>query len=423
MNYAMKRILVLFPKDWDRDELEQPRYRAHYTFFYEGFDLFKFPENARLISFNVWRYIDKLVKKYRGRIDGVISNNEQFGALIAAVVAQRLGLPGTDPAVIIAAQHKYYARCLQQKIVAEATPRFSVFPYEMETAAEVGLPFPLYVKPVKATYSVLARRVNSFAQLQMHLRFNPLETLILHKLVTPFNDLMARFTPFTIDAHHLIGEEIMSGMQVNLDGFMHNGKITILGIVDEVMYPGTQAFMRFEYPSRLPAGVLASMRSLAEKLFAGIDYGYGFFNVELIYQPDTGCIQIIEINPRMASQIVNLYRRVDGYDPYELLISLALGEAPNVTVGEGAFGAAASFVFRRFDGREVTRVPGQAQIESVHRRYPDARLMLYLKRGASLAREMKWLGSYRYAVLNLGGASTEDLHQRYDDIRRRLAFD
>ena len=419
----MKRLLVLFPKDWDRDELDQPRYRAHYEFFYEGFDLFKFPENARLITFNVRRYIEKLVKKYRGRIDGVISNNEHFGALIAAVVAQRLGLPGTDPAVIIAAQHKYYARCLQQKIVPDATPRFAVFPYQMKSATEVGLPFPLYVKPVKATYSVLARRVDSFAQLQAHLRFKPLETLILHKLVTPFNDLMARFTPFTIDAHHLIGEEIMTGLQVNLDGFVHNGKITILGIVDEVMYPGTQAFMRFEYPSRLPADVQERMRALAEKLFTGIDYGYGFFNVEFMYQPDTGRIQIIEINPRMASQIVNLYRRVDGYDPYELLINLALGVQPQITFGAGAFGAAASFVFRRFDGREVSRVPGQAQIESVHQRYPDARLMLYLKRGAGLAREMKWLGSYRYAVLNLGGASAEDLHQRYDDICRELSFE
>ncbi len=419
----MKRILVLFPKDWDRDELDQPRYRERYAFFYEGFDLFRFPENARLMTFNVKRYIDKLVAKYRDRIDGVISNNEHFGALIAAVVAQRLGLPGTDPAVIIAAQHKYYARCLQQKIVPEATPRFSVFPYKVQTAAATGLPFPFYVKPVKATFSVLARQVDNFAQLQAHLRFNALETLILHKLVTPFNDLMARFTPFTIDAHHLIAEEVIHGVQVNLDGFMHNGKITILGIVDEVMYPGTQAFLRFEYPSRLPADVLERMRALAEKLFTGIDYGYGFFNVELIYQPETGRIQIVEINPRMASQIVNLYRRVDGYDPYELLISLALGIAPQVTFGKGAFGAAASFVFRRFDGREVSRVPGQAQIESVHQRYPDARLMLYLKRGAGLAREMKWLGSYRYAVLNLGGASAEDLHQRYDDICRELSFE
>lgn len=419
----MKRILVLFPKDWDRDELDQPRYSGRYEFFYEGFDLFRFPENARLMTFNAYGYASRLVEKYRGRIDGVISNNEQFGALIAAVVAKRLGLPGTDPAVIIAAQHKYYARCLQRKILPQATPAFSVFSYDIQSAAEAGLPFPFYVKPVKATYSVLARAVRDFDELKTHLKFNPFETLIIRKLVKPFNDLMSRYTPFTIDAHHLVAEEIMSGVQVNVDGYMYNGKVHILGIVDEVMYPGTQAFMRFEYPSRLPADVLARMRTLTEQLFTGLDYGYGFFNVELIYNPDDGSLRIIEINPRMASQIVNLYRRVDGYDPYDLLIRLSLGEAPQVTFGAGEFGAAASFVFRRFDGREVKRVPGQAQIESMQQRYPDARLMLYLKRGASLAREMKWLGSYRYAVLNLGGASPEDLLQRYDDIRRELSFE
>ena len=172
----MKHILVLFPKDWDRDELEQPRYRSRYTFYYEGFELFSFPQNLKLATFNARRYSEKLAAKYRGRIDGVISNNEQFGALIAAVVAKLLGLPGTDPSVIIAAQHKYYARCLQQKILPEATPRFAVFPYTVQAAAECGLPFPFYVKPVKATYSVLARAVHSFEELRAHLRFNPLET-------------------------------------------------------------------------------------------------------------------------------------------------------------------------------------------------------------------------------------------------------
>ena len=134
----MKHILVLFPKDWDRDELEQPRYRGRYRFYYEGFDLFAFPQNLKLATFSARRYAEKLAAKYRGRIDGVLSNNEQFGALIAAVVAQRLGLPGTDPAVIIAAQHKYYARCLQQKLLPEATPRFAVFPYTVQAAAECG---------------------------------------------------------------------------------------------------------------------------------------------------------------------------------------------------------------------------------------------------------------------------------------------
>ena len=40
------------------------------------------------------------------------------------------------------------------------------------------LPFPLFVKPVKATFSVLARRVDSFAELRRHLRFGWFERLV-----------------------------------------------------------------------------------------------------------------------------------------------------------------------------------------------------------------------------------------------------
>lgn len=414
---------MLFPKDWDRVEFEHPRYQAGYRFFYEGFDLFRFPENARLLTFNVHRFVDRLVRRYRGRIDGVVSNNEHFGALIAAVVAQRLGLPGMDPAVIIAAQHKYYSRCLQQKIVPEATPRFSVLPYSehIDRGPEIG--FPCFVKPVKATYSVLARRVDNPGQLRALLAFSPLERLILRKLVQPFDDLMPLYTPFSIGARAMIAEEILRGDQINIDGYVHKGRVTVLGMVDEVMYPGTHAFMRFEYPSRLDDGMRRRVTALTEKLLAGFDYSHGFFNVEMVIDRKTGAIRIVEINPRMASQIMNLYRRVEGCDPYAMLLDLATGEAPQPVRGGGEFSAAASFVFRRFDGRAPERVPTLAQIEAIHRRYPDARLMLYLKRGMGLAREMKWLGSHRYAVLNLGGRDAADLHTRYEAIRRELALE
>lgn len=420
---SVDNILVLFPKDWDRVELEHPRYQRNFRFYYEGFDLFSFPQNARLLTFDVRRFIDKLVERYRGRIDGVISNNEHFGALIAAVVAQRLGLPGADPAVIIAAQHKYYARCLLNRIVPEATPRYEVLPYSRQPALPPKMGFPCFVKPVKATYSVLARRVNNLAELRALLDFSPLERLILGRLVRPFDDLMPLYTPFDIGARAMIAEEIIEGVQVNVDGFVHNGRVSVLGIVDEVMYPGTQAFMRFEYPSRLEPDVLQRINALTERLLAGMDYGHGFFNVELIVNVATGAIQVVEINPRMASQIVNLYRRVDGCDPYGMLLDLALGRAPQLVRGAGEFRAAASFVFRRFDGRAPDVVPNAEQIAAVHRRYPDAKLMLYLKRGAGLAREMKWLGSHRYAVLNIGGHDAADLQHRYEAIRRELALE
>ena len=106
----MKRILVLFPKEWDRLEFGRRGYRDRYEFVYAGFDLFRFPSNVQLATFDVFGFVNRLLERFRHeRLDGVFSNNEYFGALIAAVVAEKLGLPGTDPRVVITAQHKFYA--------------------------------------------------------------------------------------------------------------------------------------------------------------------------------------------------------------------------------------------------------------------------------------------------------------------------
>jgi hypothetical protein len=103
---APARLLVLFGADWDGKLLPSLSRSGRYRFHEHGFDLFSFPSNARLMWFDVQRFVDRLVKRYAGRIDGVFSSNEQFGALAAALVAQRLGLPGTDPVALLRAQHK-----------------------------------------------------------------------------------------------------------------------------------------------------------------------------------------------------------------------------------------------------------------------------------------------------------------------------
>ena len=98
----MKRILVLFAKDWDRLEFSRPEYRDRYEFIFEGFDLFRFPGNAQLLWFDVFGYVNRLAARFRReRLDGIVSNNEQFGALVAAVLAEKLGLPGNDPRTVI----------------------------------------------------------------------------------------------------------------------------------------------------------------------------------------------------------------------------------------------------------------------------------------------------------------------------------
>ena len=65
--------------------------------------------------------------------------------------------------------------------------------------------------------------------------------------------MVRRLTDFHVDAHWMLAEELIDGHQINVDGVAINGTVHALGVVDSVMYPGTDQFMRFEYPSRLPA--------------------------------------------------------------------------------------------------------------------------------------------------------------------------
>ncbi len=420
----MKKILILFAKDWDQLALQAQQYSEQYQFFYEGFDLFRFPENAQLLGFNAVRYIEKLERKYRAiGLDGVVSNHEQFGTLIAAVLAQRLGLPGNDPLAIIACQHKFYGRLVQQKIVPEAVPRFSYIPYPFDPQNPLDMTYPFFIKPIKATYSVLAKQIDNEATLVRHLKFNLFEEFLIRRLVKPFAEIMPLFTPMQVDPNGLLAEEIMRGEQINIDGYCSDGEVFFLGVIDEVMYPETQAFMRFEYPSRLEASVQDRAKAITRKVLEGLGYRHGFFNIEFIYEQKTDRLKIIEINPRMASQLSNLYERVDGCQPYGMLFALAVGDQPEVIRGRGRFTSAASFIFRAFQKPLTQHLPSKSELAKALAPYPDASLMLYYKKGASLDREIKWLGSYRYAVLNIGGLSRGDLFDRFQNICKKLYRD
>ena len=74
-----RRILVLFPDEWDRAAADDPRYRGRYEFFYEGFDLFSFPDNVRLFTFDALAFVERMVRRYSGkRLDGVVTSDEQL---------------------------------------------------------------------------------------------------------------------------------------------------------------------------------------------------------------------------------------------------------------------------------------------------------------------------------------------------------
>ncbi len=57
-------------------------------------------------------------------------------------------------------------------------------------------------------------------------------------------------------------------------------------------------------------------------------------------------------------------------------------------------------------------MPGAGQRRALEQAYPGALLFLYPKSASSIARDFKWLGSYRYAIVHLGGENEADLRRR-----------
>ena len=416
-----RRILVLFPDEWDRAAVRDPRYRGRFEFHFEGFDLFRFPDNARLFTFDARSFVDKVVRRYRGRVDAVVTTDEQFGPFLASLVAERLGCPHTPLDSVLTIQHKYYAREAFERIAPECNARFGLLRRGYE-AAGLPLPFPFYVKPAKAAFSVLARRVDDFEELRRHTRFGWFERAIIERLVRPFADVMRDHSRFAEHPFSMVVEEIVRGRQVTANGFARDGKVTMLGTVDSVMYPGTDHFQRFQYPSSLPAPQLRAVEGTTRRLIEGLGFTHGVFNVELRVDPVSGEVRVIEVNPRAAGQFFDLFERVDGYSLFEALLDLHLGEEPVVRRGAGRERHAASFVLRDFSGEGLGRWPSAGEIHALQARHPDVHAMFYPKRGADLARELKWLGSYRYGVFNLGAASLDELFGRFHRLCEEITF-
>ncbi|MBL8327336.1 MAG: ATP-grasp domain-containing protein [Rubrivivax sp.] len=417
------RVGLLFDFDWDATA--HRRLTPDYEFDRAGFDLFSFPSNARLIGFDLERFAQRQARRARkAGWAGVVSHHEQFGALAAALVAERAGLPGASPESILACQHKLLARQLLQRVAPEACPWFQGLDARYGGPIPRGLRYPCFVKPVKAAFSVLAREVADEEDLHRFTRFGRRELWVIRRLVEPFERVARQRLPAQAGtAHRMLMEEPVHGPQYNLDGWVHDGQLHVLGFVDAQMYPGTQAFMRFEVPSRLPQQARSRAVDVARRFLAAADYRHGFFNMEFFLDASSGRLSVIEFNPRLASQFGDLYRRVQGVDAHRMALELVMGRDPRqLAVQAPTAGAAASFVYRSFVAANVPPPPTAAQRQRLQREMADAWLMAMPKKGHGLERDFKWLGSHRYGILHLGGDDPQHLRARCEAASALLGW-
>lgn len=238
----------------------------------------------------------------------------------------------------------------------------------------------------------------------------------------PLNWCLKQYTNLDPTSDYLVAEELLDGVQTTVDGFVYNGIVTVRGIVDSVMYPGTKSFARFDYPSQLPISIQKQMITLTEQFLHGIGFDHGMFNIEYFYNANTDRITIIEINPRMASQFADLYQKVDGVNSYSILIDIAADQQP-VTSNKGHYQAASIFVLRLPEDHYVRALPTAAEIKQVQEEFPQTVIELLAPIGSRLSACLQDGQMYRYACIHVGGNDQHDLQDRFKQIMKMLSFD
>jgi len=421
---ADRTILVICPTHRDYRELPQlsapgTKYLFHDYAHTSLEDLISNPACHDGLAADPLEEIEAIVAKVRGvDIAAVISSDDYPGSALAAAIAKRLGLPGPEPAVALICQHKYLSRLAQAKLVPDAVPAFALIDIAEQAARPDGLSFPLFVKPVKSFFSIGAGTVASTLELAALLP----HWATLDQFFLPFDRLLRHYAGVSIGTKRLIAESVLRGAQVTVEGYVHGGVAGIMGVVDSVMFPGSLAFSRFDYPSALPHGVQARMAGIATTLMQGIGFDHGLFNIEMMYDAEADRIFIIEINPRMASQFADLYEKVDGTSSYTVLLDVAQGRAPRFTPRQGRYGFAASYVLRSFEDHIVAALPAEADLDRLARLYPDIRVELHATVGRKLSDEFQDGRSYRYGIVNLGGRDRAHVLEQFETCRESLGI-
>ena len=416
---ALRRVLVVLETRWDRKQLEACRDA------WEGRVEIACPppdDASCPYDFDPLGFVEAACAGALGRVDGVFSSSDYPGATLAAAIATRLGLPGPRPERVIAASHKYYSRIAQRRAAPEAVPRFGLVDPRAPDAPP-PLPFPFFLKPVKGSFSVLARRIDGAESLRSFLA-SPAVTEFTRDYMRIFNRLVASLTGFEVDGRYFLAEELLPGELVTVEGFACDGEVELLGIVDSTLDPATGSFLRFDYPSALPAAVQARMADVARRVVRELGLERTLFNVEMVWDQERERAWILEVNPRICGQFADLYRKVDGTSGYDVALALALGERPRLRRGTGRYAAAASFPLRVFAPCRVLAAPDVEAVAAAEALHPETLVWSECGAGEELADfEVDEDGaSHRYAVVNLGGASREDLAARLDPVRKRLGY-
>jgi hypothetical protein len=358
----------------------------------------------------------RVLDAFDGSVDAIVGYWDFPVSALVTILSRRYGTRGTSLESVVKCEHKYWSRLEQQK-ATDRHPRFGRVDLESDDPRPPeGLRFPMWVKPALSYSSELAFGVkdeDEFRAAVAEIREG------IARVGRPFQYILDQMDlppeMEGVGGQVCLAEESMSGIQVAVEGYVHQGEVTVYGVLDSINYPDSPCFLRHQYPSTLPEPVLAQLHDVTERVMRRIGFDSATFSVEYFYDPQTQEISLLEINPRHSQSHAELFQYVDGVPNHHCMIALALGNDPRIPYRAGPYAMAAKWYHRWFTDGVAGHVPTAEEIGRIERETAGVRIDVIPKEGQRLS-ELPRQDSYSYELAHIftGGANEEDLREKYD---------
>ncbi|HKL49408.1 MAG TPA: ATP-grasp domain-containing protein, partial [Desulfuromonadales bacterium] len=271
---------------------------------------------------------EKQLKNFSGSIDGLIAYWDFPASTMAPFLRRRFDLPGPTVESVLRCEHKYWSRLVQREIVPDIVPDFCVVdPFADNPLQQIDIPFPFWLKPIRAHSSHLGFRIEDENELLHALSIIRSK---LRRFAEPFNVLLeeADLPPEvrSVDGYKCLAEGIIcADRQCTLEGYVYDGEPRIYGTVDSLRNDHHSSFSRYQYPSTLPGELQSRMIDAARKVMRRIGFDDGPFNIEFFYDEKSDHLWVLEINARISKSHCPLFQMVEGSSHHEVAVNLAVG--------------------------------------------------------------------------------------------------
>lgn len=344
---------------------------------------------------------------------------------LTAFLARRIGSPYASVEAVMKCEHKLWFRQEQARVID--TPGFCGFdPFADDPFSDITLDFPFWIKPVVGHSSMLGFEIKNSEDFETAL--GEIRDSI-RDLTRPFAYPLAHtdMPQELVDggATLCMAEEMISqGDQYTIEGYVSHGRMVAYGLVASIRNENGHTFNRYQYPAAVDEDTQRKMEDMTAQIIRLIGYDNCPFNIEFFHDPETGRLNVLEMNSRLSQSHSHLFHKVDGNPHQTIAVELALGETPSWTRRAGEFRIAAKHFVRSAEDGIVARVPHDKDLKRLLDELPDVIVETKVSEGDRLS-ELPEQETYSYelADLYIGAQDERELLRKYDRAIEILPFE